>query len=368
MKLDEICRVLEGIAPLHLAQSWDHVGLLAGDPQAEHTSISLAIDLTAAVLDEAIEHKHDLVLAYHPPLFKPISSLRADSTGTDAIIWKAIRSNIAVYSMHTALDAADGGTNDVIAAMCGVTEMQPFEYADDNRRECKIVVFVPAESADALADAMADAGAGIIGEYEKCSFRIPGTGTFQGSAQSAPAVGRAGQYETVDEIRLEMVTPHAKLPGVVQAIQQAHGYDEPAFDIYPLAPRPVRGIGRIGRLAKQTSPAELAALLRQQVATQAVQIVGDPAARIGRVAVCVGAAGSLPFGLGLGAADCLITGEIRHHDALAIERMGFHAIALGHWVSERPVLAKLAETLRERLPDVPITVSEADRDPFQISD
>ncbi|MCH8970380.1 MAG: Nif3-like dinuclear metal center hexameric protein, partial [Planctomycetes bacterium] len=91
MKLDEICRVLEGIAPLHLAQSWDNVGLLAGDPQAECTSISLAIDLTAAVLEEAIEHKHDLMLAYHPPLFKPISSLRADSSGTDAIVWKAIR-------------------------------------------------------------------------------------------------------------------------------------------------------------------------------------------------------------------------------------------------------------------------------------
>ncbi len=368
MKLDEICRVLEGIAPLHLAQSWDNVGLLAGDQQAECGSISLAIDLTTAVLDEAIRDKHNLVLAYHPPLFKPISSLRAGSSGTDAIVWKAIRNNIAVYSMHTALDAADGGTNDVLAEICGAADLQPFEYADDNRRECKIVVFVPAESVDAVADAMADAGAGIIGEYERCSFRIPGTGTFRGSAQSSPTVGQAGQYETVDEIHLEMVAPSAKLPGVVQAIQQAHPYEEPAFDIYPLEPRPLRGIGRIGRLAEPASPAELVALLKQQVPIQAVQIVGDPAARIGRVAVCVGAAGSLPFGLGLGVADCLITGEIRHHDALAIDRLGFHAIALGHWASERPVLAKLAETLRERLSDMRITVSEADRDPFKISD
>ena len=368
MKLDEICHVLEGIAPLHLAQSWDNVGLLAGDSQAECISTSLAIDLTDAVLDEAIQHKHDLVMAYHPPLFKPISSLRADSSGTDGIIWKAIRNNIAVYSMHTALDAADGGTNDVLAEMCGAADVQPFEYVDDDRRECKIVVFVPAESADAVADAMADAGAGVIGEYEKCSFRIPGTGTFRGSAQSSPAVGRAEQDETVDEIRLEMVAPSTKLPGIVRAIQQAHPYEEPAFDIYPLQPRPVRGIGRIGRLTQSMPLAKLAALLKQKVPTPVVQIVGDPAARIERVAVCVGAAGSLPFGLGLGGADCLITGEIRHHDALAIERMGFHAIALGHWASERPVLASLAETLRERLPNMPITVSEADRDPFQISD
>ncbi len=368
MKLDEICRVLEGIAPLHLAQSWDNVGLLAGDEQAECASISLAIDLTAAVLDEAIRDKHDLVLAYHPPLFKPISSLRTGSSGTDALVWSAIRNGVAIYSMHTALDAADGGTNDVLAGICGATDLEPFEYVDAHCRECKIVVFVPAESVDAVADAMAGAGAGIIGEYEKCSFRIPGTGTFRGSAQSSPTVGQAGRYETVDEIRLEMVAPSTKLPGVVQAIQQAHPYEEPAFDLYPLVPRPMRGIGRIGQLARPTSLAELTALLKQKVPTQAVQIVGDPAAHIGRVAVCVGAAGSLPFGLGLGAADCLITGEIRHHDALAIDRLGFHAIALGHWASERPVLAKLAETLRERLSDMRITVSEADRDPFQISD
>jgi putative NIF3 family GTP cyclohydrolase 1 type 2 len=129
----------------------------------------------------------------------------------------------------------------------------------------------------------------------------------------------------------------------------------------------VPGIGRIGRLAKPLPTTELAALLKKHVPTQAVQIVGDPAASIERVAVCVGAAGSLPFSLGLGAADCLITGEIRHHDALAIERLGFHALALGHWASERPVLARLAAILRARLPDTPIAISEADRDPFKIS-
>ncbi len=183
MKLNEICCTLYGVAPLHLAQSWDNVGLLAGDEQADCGSILLTIDLTPDVLDEAIRDDHDVVLAYHPPLFKPVSSLRAGSSGTDAIMWRAIKSDIAVYSMHTALDAAPGGTNDVLAEHCGLMDVQPFEFTDEPNRQCKVVVFVPTENVDTVADAMSDAGAGVIGEYEKCSFRLPGTGTFRGSSR-----------------------------------------------------------------------------------------------------------------------------------------------------------------------------------------
>lgn len=365
MKLNEICCTLYGVAPLHLAQSWDNVGLLAGDEQADCSSMLLTIDLTPDVLDEAIRDNHDVVLAYHPPLFKPISSLRAQSGGTDSIMWQAIKNGIAVYSMHTALDAAPGGTNDVLAELCGLTDVQPFEFTDEPNRQCKVVVFVPSENVDTVADAMSAAGAGVIGEYEECSFRLPGTGTFRGSEQTSPAVGQAGRFETVAEIRLEMIVPSDMLAGVVRAIQASHPYEEPAFDIYPLQPRPVAGIGRQGRLPTPLSLAALCAQLKEQVPTQAPQIVGDTGTTIKRVAICAGAAGSLPFRLALGPEVCLVTGEIRHHDALALLRTGTTAIALGHWASERPVLANLADTLRQKLPDLKIAVSSADRDPFQ---
>ncbi len=366
MNLGEICTLLDGVAPLHLAQSWDNVGLLAGDEQADCASMLLAIDLTPAVLDEAIAGGHNVVLAYHPPLFKPVSSLRARSGGTDAIVWSAIRNNIAIYSMHTALDAAEGGTNDVLADICGLTSAQPFEFVAEPAREFKVIVFVPSQEVDRVADAMSAAGAGVIGEYEKCSFRIPGTGTFRGSEKSSPAIGQAGRYETVVEIRLEMVVPEAKLAQVVSAIKDSHSYDEPAYDIYPLEPRPVPGIGRIGRLEQPMPVAQLLAQLKQQVPTTAAQVVGNASHTIERVAICAGAAGAMPLQLGLGPGDCLITGEIHHHDALAIDRLGSHAIALGHWASERPVLAALAKQLQSALPDVRIVVSQADRDPFQV--
>ncbi len=365
MTLDEVCLVLESIAPLHLAQSWDNVGLLAGDGRADCRSLLLSIDLTDAVLQEALAERAALLLVYHPPLFKPISRLQAHGTGTDARVWQAIRHDLAIYSMHTALDAATPGTNDALAALCGATDLQPFEFVDPPGQDTKVVVFVPEAALDTVAAAMFAGGGGRIGDYQRCSFRTPGSGTFQGGDHSSPHIGQAGRDETVSEIRLEVVVPEQALAGVVAAIQQSHPYEEPAFDIYPLRKRPMPGIGRIGPLVQPRPLAALADDLKHQVPSRALQTVGDPRQRITRVAVCAGAAGSALRNLGLGSGDCVITGEIHHHDALAVQRCGAAAIALGHWSSERPVLSILAQQLAERLPGVGIAISAQDRCPFQ---
>jgi hypothetical protein len=226
-------------------------------------------------------------------------------------------------------------------------------------------VFVPPDSVEEVADAMSSAGAGIIGAYHKCSFRIPGTGTFMGAATTHPTVGQAGQFESVDEIRLEMVVDRACLPGVVAALRGAHKYEEPAFDIYPLRAEPSKGIGRIGRLAEACSLTELVERLSACTPTVAPHIVGEAGARVERVAVLVGAAGTAPLKLKLGTHDCIVTGEIRHHEALGIERMGTQAVALGHWASERPVLEPLALRIRELPGGLMVEVSSTDRDPLR---
>ena len=203
---------MERIAPLGLAQAGDNVGLLAGDPGAIVRRALLCVDLTADVAAEAIRQRADLVVAYHPPLFKPISRLNAAGRGTDAHVFACIANGIAVYSPHTALDAAEGGTNDVLASLCNIRDPQPVETADEpGEDECKVIVFVPAAEVDAVAEAMFAAGAGRIGEYEKCSFRVAGQGTFLGSDQTKPAIGQAGAFERVDEIRLEAVVPAGRV-------------------------------------------------------------------------------------------------------------------------------------------------------------
>ncbi|RME52512.1 MAG: Nif3-like dinuclear metal center hexameric protein [Deltaproteobacteria bacterium] len=365
LKLSEICHTLAAFAPLDLAQPWDNVGLIAGERGGECTCVLLTVDLTAAVLDEAISKGCDLIVAYHPPIFKPIARLEGGGSGMDGLLWRAIRHGIAVYSPHTALDAAQGGTNDVLADLCGAGEREPFEFVTGRGEKAKVVVFVPPDAVEEVALAMSRAGAGVIGEYERCSFRLRGTGTFLGRENTHPTVGEAGRFEQVEEIRLEMVAPKDALPAVIEAIGQTHPYEEPAYDVYPLTLPPRWGIGRLARLE---SPLPLRGLLERLVAhtpATAPLIVGKREATIDRVAVIVGAAGSIPLGLDLTESDCVVTGEIRHHDALALLRHGTHAIALGHWASERPTLPHLARRLMRRHPGLPVVVSEADRDPFE---
>lgn len=353
------------IAPLALAQDWDNVGLLAGDMRAVLTRVLLSIDLTSDVLAEAKEKRVELILAYHPPLFKPISALRLPSVDMSGLVFECIRSGIAVYSTHTALDAADGGTNDALARLCGAKHTEPLVTMDQpGESKIKLVVFVPHPQVDAVADAIFAAGAGRIGNYTHCSFRLDGEGTFFGTEETNPKVGQRGRLETVQEIRLESVAPARLLPEIIQALRRAHPYEEPAFDIYPIQSPPVRGIGRTATLPAAIELRKLAKSLERSTRAAMVAIVGEPTTRVTRAIVVAGAAGSLPFQIDLTPQDVIVTGEIRHHDALTIRRHGCSAIALGHWASERPVLAGLADRLKSMIPAAEFLVSEADADPF----
>jgi len=389
----DVCSAMDALAPPRLAQEWDNVGLLVGDRRAACRRVLLCIATTPAVLAEATRLRCPLIISYHPVIFRPIKTIRADSDGTDALVHEAIRLGIAIYSPHTALDAAEGGTNDVLAELCGLRDVGPFEFVSAGVRECKVVVFVPPDALDRVANAMFAAGAGRIGEYEQCSYRLRGEGTFFGTEATNPAVGRKGRLERVEEIRLEMVAPQNRMPEVVQAIRASHPYETPAYDVYPLEGPPAKGIGRVGTLPHGTTLAALARSLKQRLWSAAsprprktsatgsvsvsadapslrggglIQIVGDPETRVRRAAVCAGAAGRLPLEHPRSAdADVIVTGEIRHHDALTFLRLGKCAIALGHWESERPVLPRLAERLKTAVAGLDPVVSRADTGPLR---
>jgi hypothetical protein len=234
------------------------------------------------------------------------------------------------------------------------------------------VVFVPPGEVDRVAEAMFAAGAGRIGQYEKCSYRLRGVGTFFGAPGTDPSVGQRGRLETVDEVRLESVVGRDSIAEVLAAIRGAHSYEEPAVDVYPTEPSRWRaGIGRVGDLPRKMTLGGLAGKLARALGAPSVQIVGRKGRPVGRVAICVGSAGRLPErSPRCRDCDALITGEISHHDALHWERreteggQAFGAIALGHWQSERPVLASVRDRLRAALAGLPVAVSRKDHDPF----
>ena len=370
-----LCDAMEEIAPTKFAAPWDNAGLLLGEPSWRIRKVLLTIDLTLDVLQEAVKLGCQAILSYHPPLFKPVKRMVLDHRQQEGVAAIALASRIAVYSPHTALDAAPGGTNSVIADLCGLKESTSLMPADDPDKKNKIVTFVPPRDLEKVADALYAAGAGVIGEYTHCSYQLRGMGTFFGKEGANPTVGRKGRLESVDEVRLEVVCPASKIESAIAALRSAHPYEEPAFDVYLLyaSAKPEWGMGRRGILPKPQRLGDLASLLKRRTNSSHVSIVGDPKTIVDRVLIVVGSAGDLPFPhlktetRNSKLAPVVITGEVRHHDALAYQRQGACAIALGHWASERPILAPLAARLKQMLPGIQFSVSKKDADPFNPS-
>ncbi len=365
MKVKDIAVVVEQIAPLGLAQSWDNVGLLVGNRERPLRKALLTIDVTKAVIAEAKKLKADLILSYHPVIWDGLKQVLAD--GPSHLVYELIRSNIAVFSIHTALDVVPGGVNDGLAEMLGMKNTRPLgdyvEYAP--QENCKLIVFVPVEALAKVANAVFAAGAGTIGNYQKCGFHTDGAGTFLPMEGAKPAIGKRGKFETVEEMRFETIVPVDKLDAVVAALKAAHPYETPAFDIFKLfGYGNTFGLGRIGRLGRPARVAELIERIKQHTEAKAVGLVGAPNKLVKTAAVCAGTCGSIINTVIAGGADLYLTGELQHHRALAAQEAGLTCICLSHTVSERFMLKKLAVLLKDRMKDVTIKVSKKDADPF----
>ena len=361
MQLSTIVKAIENIAPPSLAESWDNVGLLAGDPNQEISRILLTIDYSPAVAEEGRANKCDLVIAYHPPIFQPLKRVVAGSA-----VFEAIRRGVAIYSPHTALDVAEGGTNDMLADVLGLTDRRPLKCGEAKGTQFKLVVFVPIEAVEKVSRALFEAGAGRIGDYSSCSFRCAGTGTFFGEAGSAPAVGQSGRLEKVDEIRLETVVPIDGVDAVIRALRASHPYEEPAFDLNVLAAAADgKGQGRIGSIPP-TARGELFDRIKRELGIGHLLIAGPVDGTITRAAVCAGSCGNM-IDDAIGAkAELYLTGEIRHHDAVKAANAGLTVVCTLHSNSERAVLKRLAKRLGET-PGMPgMIVSSADADPISI--
>ncbi len=375
LPLASVIGLLESIAPLEYAETWDNVGLLlepASDRRDATAPPAVAralctIDLTDAVLEEALGADVDLIVSYHPPWFRALKRLSAKRPG-ERVLLAAARAGIAVYSPHTALDAARDGVNDWLADALGPSERLPLVTATSGTSRLMLVVFVPKEHVDALRTAMAEAGAGEIGAYRECSYAGAGEGTFLGDESTNPSVGQRGRLERVPEMRLEMVCARKNLAQVTRAIQRVHPYEEPAWDVYALEQKPELQVG-MGRSVVLAEPATLETLterVKRHLGLETLRIAAPdgPRAPIRRVAVCAGSGGELfekaePH-------DLYLTGELRHHDVLGLLARGQSVILCEHSSSERGFLPALAARLSALAGgELAVSVSSADREPIR---
>jgi dinuclear metal center YbgI/SA1388 family protein len=359
----EITAFLDDFAPPSLAAEWDNVGLLLGDPAGQVERIMTCLTVTDDVVTEAVADQVQLLVSHHPILFRPIHRMTtADPEGNRLL--SLARSGAAVYSPHTAFDNCRGGINDILARRLGLSDVVPLRPAE-GARQCKLVVFVPEADLERVADALFAAGAGNIGEYSQCSFRLSGTGTFFGSEAANPTIGEKGRREQVGEWRLEAVCPESLVDQVVAAMRKAHSYEEPAYDVYPLrSPKGPGGFGRLGRLSRPVSLGDLAAVVKSQLNANHVQLVGEANRVVEHLAIACGAGGDFLADAVQARADVFLTGEMRFHDLLAAQSLGLALVLPGHHATERCGVEELAVLLQERFPPLKVLPSRRECDPI----
>ncbi len=350
LTVGDVVAAMQRRYPMSWAEEWDAVGLVCGDPAAAVQRILLAVDPAPAVADEAIDWGADLLLTHHPLLLRGVHSVAA-TTAKGRTLHRLIRHEVALFAAHTNADNARPGVSDALAEALGLGDLEPL--APQAEAMDKLITFVPHADADRLLDSLADAGAGRIGDYERCGYLLEGTGTFRPLAGASPTIGSVGDVEQVPETRLEMVLPRERRGAVVSALRATHPYEEPAFDVVELAPFGARrGLGRVGVLARAEPLEDFAARVVAALppTVGGLRVAGDPATPVRRVAVCAGAGDSLLEAAARADVDVYVTADLRHHPAdEALQAGGPALVDVSHWASEWPWLAQAAHHLRDDL-------------------
>ncbi|MFP7169712.1 Nif3-like dinuclear metal center hexameric protein [Terribacillus sp. 7520-G] len=362
IRIADVIEYFESWCPSSLAYDWDNVGLQVGTLDNLVTGIMTTLDVTEAVVDEAIRNRVNLIIAHHPLLFAPPKKLDTD-TPKGRIIQKLLKHDITVYAAHTNLDLVEGGVNDMLADALELMQKRVF-LPEGNQTFKKLIVFVPKTHEQRVKDALHAGGAGNIGNYEKVSFVSQGSGYFQPMDDAQPFIGQAGVLEQVEEVRIEVLVPSEKVRQAVDAMIKAHPYEEVAYDIYPVEQTgKVYGLGRIGKLPSPMTLRELAEKVRQRYDVQHVRFIGDASASVETVAV-LGGSGRDYINQALKQADVYITGDLTFHETQDAMEAGLKLIDPGHY-AEQIMKEKVADYLQAAFKEVPVFISQVNTDPFR---
>lgn len=369
VKCSNIIRVMEKIAPTSLAEKWDNVGLQVGDTSRAVKKVMICLELNNDVMDEAIEKDVDMIITHHPLIFKPLKNL-VSSDPIVRIISKLIKNDICLYSSHTNLDNVDGGTSDYFAELLNIRDLSTLTISH-TKKYYKLVVFIPDSHLEGVSNAIGIAGAGQIGNYSHCTFQSKGMGTFKPLEESNPYIGKAGEIERVSEYKLEAIVPQDKLGGVIEAMTEAHPYEEVAYDVIPLENKiEAIGSGRVGYLETEKTTQELAKNIKALLGAQRVSIVGDENKTLKKVAICPGSGADFIRDAYKNNCDCYITGDVKYHDAQLAIQLGINIIDAGHYDTEKiicsPLKQRLLKELKEESIEIDVITSDIDINPYKI--
>lgn len=356
----DIIAAIEDFAPLALQESYDNAGLQVGDASLAATGVLLCVDVTEAVVDEAIERGCNLIVAHHPLLFRPLKRITGGNY-IERVVMKALRNDVAIYAAHTNLDAV--AVNHRWAQMLALTDVEVLQPTVDMLY--KLVVYVPEAHTDAVRQALFDAGAGNIGNYDSCSYVAQGVGTFCAGENAQPYCGERGELHHEPESRVEVVLPRYLKSRVVRALLAVHPYEEPAYDLIPIANDYTRaGMGVVGNLPHPVDALELLQHVKEQLHCGAIRHNATSGKMVQRVALCGGSGSSLIGNAMAAGADIFITGEIGYHQFFGYEGRLIMA-ETGHYESEQHTKEIFYEVITKKFPNFAPYYAKVETNPIK---
>ena len=361
MQVKDIISELERFAPLDYQESYDNSGLLIGDLKMEVTGALCTLDVTEEVIGEAVSTNCNLIISHHPVIFSPLKKLTGQ-TPSEIIAQLAIQHNIAIYCGHTNFDNVFYGVNNKISEKLGLKDLKILQPLSNNL--VKLVTFVPSDHAERVRNSMFLAGAGHIGSYDSCSYNLEGYGTFRGSEDTNPYVGKKGEMHTEKETRIETIVPKPILGGVLNSMIKFHPYEEVAYDIYPLTNTQANsGAGMIGRLENAISGAQLLEICKEIFHCKSIAYIGNENKQIKKIAVC-GGSGSFLINKAAQTADAFITGDIKYHQFLDAKKDLF-LLDIGHFESEQFTTEIFYDIIKEKFATFAVRLSETRTNPVK---
>ncbi len=365
MRISSIIQAIEKFANPALQESWDNTGLQLGSALNECTGVLICLDPTPEVVDEAIEKGCNLIVAHHPLFLKPVKRLTG-STSVETTAMNAIAAGISIYSTHTAADSTIGGVSYALAKALDINPERTLDPAKDTMIHLSVIV--PDTHATEVQYALFDAGAGAIGNYDCCSFSVPGTGTFRPLDGAKPAVGEVGLSTSLSEVALNMVLPAEKMSRVEAALLEVHPYETPAYQFTPMLNRDSKqGLGIYGIANEPLSPDDFIEHVKKALGCQAVRTtkVDFPdGAKISRVAMCGGAGRDfIDRAIAMGA-QAYVSADFRYHDFVDY-RDRILIIDAGHYNTEAPIKQVLAQVLSSKFSDLKVLCTTNDDNPIK---
>lgn len=361
MKIKDITNCIEEIAPLSYAEDFDNVGLLIGDFDTNVTGVLVTLDTLETIIDEAIEKKCNLIVSFHPIIFSGLKKLNGKNY-VEKVVLKAIKNDIAIYAMHTALDNSIIGVNAKICEILGLINTKILIPQKHTIK--KLTTYAPIKNAEKVRQALFDAGAGMIGNYENCSFNTNGIGTYKGNENSNPSIGEKGEIHSEKETLISVIFEKHKEQNILAELFKAHIYEEVAYDIVEITNLNQEiGLGMIGELEKEINEIDFLKFVQKTMNSKGIRhskLIDKP---IKRVAV-LGGSGSFAINNAIqSGADIYITSDIKYHEFYKAENKLVIA-DIGHYESEQFTKNLLVDILTKKFPNFAIILSQKNTNPI----